>query len=180
QVDQLVNNLEAMGLVQPKSRKNYRFRVFVFSLLLWLIGGIKLLMGLTHHRPGFFLFLLLVVSQILLVLILRQGRFLTTQGRRFMAATRKEFSWMKSLDKNSITDPGVDSALGVALFGTVFLLALPGAAGAFDLFKPGMMDTTPSYDGFGTGAFGGGDGGSSDGDGGGGGGGCGGCGGGGD
>ncbi|MBF0427536.1 MAG: TIGR04222 domain-containing membrane protein [Magnetococcales bacterium] len=175
QTTPLARRLESAGLLfHDGERKRRRTFAALTALPLWGIGGTKFILGIINHKPIIFIFLLLIITQLLIILIINSMGVRTTLGRKFLKQTRDHFAWLRSQHSDTLTDSGIDLALGAALFGLVFWQNFPSAGDAFGMYQPRAGNT---LDG-GWSSDGGSDFSGSSGDGGGGCGGCGGCGGG--
>ena len=175
-----VLNAEIDFLLQPTFRELERQRLLQSTedlsrtrLAFWTalliiagIGGTKLVLGISRHKPVGFLVAELIISFIALLAALRPwGLKPTRLGYRYLKRLKKHFGWMQEhlSKKNHYT--GIDPVFAVAIFGVSPLIGSP----LFDPFGKAFRTGSTNQSG--------GCGGSSGCSGGGGGGGCGGCGG---
>ena len=116
------NRLALLGL-KPAQRERTRAAMasmLPFGLLL-LMGGLKVLIGITRDRPVAFLLICMGVTIVIAVVINSRLTYLTPAGRAMLDTLR---SLWRSAGTPRKTPH--DIGYGVALFGTAVLIGVPG------------------------------------------------------
>jgi uncharacterized membrane protein YgcG len=75
-------------------------------------------LGIIHHRPSAFLFLMLPLAFIAISLSLKPASRLTPAGKSYMKRLSEHFAWLQEAVKDK-EEPGMDPAYAFAIFGTV-------------------------------------------------------------
>jgi uncharacterized protein (TIGR04222 family) len=166
------------GLVRDRDGIQRAWKVTLAVLaVVYGVGGLKLALGIAHHRPfGFLLFMMIIALPVIIIVLSPYGT-LTFAGKTYLKRLDNHFAWVRD-DLQNGREPQIDPAYAFALFGVT---ALAGSLLYADFAEAFPRRTPGGCGGSGCGGMSGSDGGGSDGGGGdGGGGGCGGCGGGGD
>lgn len=152
--------------MSPAKAKRVRFLPAAVFVLVFAVGLIKVIIGLSRNRPVLFLVLLLFITGIVALVFVSLPVFSTRAGSRFLASMRKEHAGLRETAVASANRLSYgDLALALALFGPTMLSGENLSPLRLLLFPPkssGMSSDSSSC-------------GSSCGGGGGGGGGCGGC-----
>lgn len=144
-----------------------------------LVGGIKLILGISRNRPVFFLLIMLAVLPFILWKLFKsRSNQVTRLGRQFLKMLQDQSIWMKDALKENRMPEDTSPAMALAIFGASALVGIAAFEPfhqAFAAMPGGGTDSSWSGGCGGSSSDSGGCGGSD-----GGGGGCGGCGGGGD
>lgn len=98
--------------------------VIVGHSFTFLLGIIKIFLGLTNDHPTFFLILLFIVLMLIQYFIRPSVPKLTKLGTRFITVIQNSFRWMAEDVKNGVQPPGIDLAFAPAIFGTAILASI--------------------------------------------------------
>lgn len=110
---------ESLGLLLTASQEIGAWLSPLFlTLLVPLLGLIKIGVGLERHRPVSFLVILVIISLFIFVVMFRRLNGSTRAGNAFLKQSQKERAALKSTcEVSSLTLTPADVALAFALFG---------------------------------------------------------------
>lgn len=112
--------LEQQHLMKSKSdRMRARWVTGFLMACLCMLGGTKLLLGISRNKPIILLSVLMVVAIVLLFKVLKPNELLTSLGRKYIKELTDHLVWMKACLKNNSSGNQLDfdPALGIAVYG---------------------------------------------------------------
>lgn len=120
---QIRSRPESLGLMMsPEQERLAWLAPLLLTMLVPLLGVIKIGVGMSRNRPVSFLVLLVIGSLFLFVMVLRRRTSSTRAGDHFLKTSRKAMAALKATSETSSSGltPG-DVALAFALFGPAAL-----------------------------------------------------------
>lgn len=112
--------LERQHLMKSTSdRMRARWVTGFLMACLCMLGGTKLLLGISRNKPIILLSVLMVVAIVLLFKVLKPNEMLTSLGRKYVKELTDHFVWMKAClkDNSSGKQLDFDPSLGIAVYG---------------------------------------------------------------
>lgn len=106
---------EQLRLIRSKSIRVWAWIVTILIfLVIYIIGGTKLYLGITHNHPVGFLIILLIIWMIVLFKVLKPWSISTRLGRRYLKSLKKRFGRFPSF---SVAISGVGILAYTSLYG---------------------------------------------------------------
>ena len=114
-----INKLLQLQLLADNETKRQRVKtVWLFTALLFAVGGTKLYYGIINDRPVVFLVVLLVVFWVVGFMAIAPGSLQQSAlGRKFLEQSRTRFEWLKKAENANQLLYDNNLLYGIALFG---------------------------------------------------------------